>query len=201
MTWGRRSGKRRRSQVPCAAVSLTNEVAPASASTTLVSAMGRKHNLGLWLPPSRCVTTPRAVAMSRRAVTMGRMTMPVRRGCKLLPHQRAAAAVPHDLPVGHAVARANGATREMRGGDRLVAPVTIMRAAVMRPRGARMRPARVMVAGVDPAVAWARSRHWREGWRNRLGLRRRRRRYLFRCRLLDRNRQLLPRRLLRAHGR
>jgi len=42
--------------------------------------------------------------MRNRPVTMRRMAMTMRGRRELLPHQRAAAAVPHDLPVGHAVA-------------------------------------------------------------------------------------------------
>jgi len=46
-------------------------------------------------------------------VTMRRMTVTMRARGQLLPHERAAAAVPHDLPVGHAVARAHGPARKM----------------------------------------------------------------------------------------
>ena len=155
----------------------------------------------VWLAPSRRVTAARAVAVFGRPATMCRITMPMRRRCKLLLHQRAAAAVTHDLPVAHAVARADGAAREMRRACRPMGPVTGMRAPMVRPRGAMMLPAPAMVARVDPAVARARLRHRREGRRERLGLACRRRLHIVRNWLLKRSGRLVGLRLLRPKGR
>lgn len=137
--------------------------------------------------------------MRGRLVMMRRVMTGSRR--ELLLHQQPAAAVPHDLPVGHPVARADCPVRKMHEASLVGRPMVRMRAPVLRPRGAMMRrrsvmayAPRVTVAHVDPAVARTCTGHGRERrrWRQRLGFGRGLRRFWHR---------LLGRRLLRAERR
>jgi len=92
--------------------------------------------------------------------------------CELLPHQLPAAAMPHDLPEVHGVARADRPARKMRQASLVGGPMMRMRAPVVRPRAAMTRPGMlyapcVTLAHVDPAVARTGTGHRREGRRRR----------------------------------
>jgi hypothetical protein len=135
--------------------------------------------------------------------------MPVGGRGELLLHQRSAAAVPHDLPIAHAVARADRLLGKMHCGPRLMRrPPARMRPSVMRASGGSMSLTGLMVgatgvvaANVDPAVTRTRTRHRRERrrWRQLLGFRRRSRRDRCGCRLGWGHRP--SRRLLRSEWR
>jgi hypothetical protein len=137
---------------------------------------------------------------------------------ELSPHELAAAARPHDLLVGHAMASPHHALGDVHTPmvlmGMVVVVLAVMRAARMAVRGMMVPAPCVMVAHVDPAVAWSCSRHRREGrQRWRLGLRPRGRLRALWHRLLGRRnrligasllgkRRLLPGRvLLRCDGR
>lgn len=146
--------------------------------------------------------------------------MPMLGSLELSSHEHPAAAGPHDLPVGHAMASAHHAPGDVHGlvvlmGSAVVlAAGAVVRAGRMVTRGMMVRAARVMVAHVDPAVTRSRSRHrreWRQRWRLRLRPRARlrcfrhrllgRRGRLVRAGLLRERRLLLGRDLLRCDGR
>jgi hypothetical protein len=148
--------------------------------------------------------------MRRRPMMMPRAMVPMRGRCELLFHQQPTAGMPHDLPVIHAVARADRPVRKMRRASLVRRPVMRMRAPVLRPGGVMMPwpsvtacAARVMAADVDPAVAWTCAGHGRERrrWRQRrLGFGRRRLRRLGR-RLLGLGYGLVGADLLRTERR
>jgi hypothetical protein len=135
---------------------------------------------------------PRSLVMRARLVTD--RAMPVGRRGELLLDQRSAAIVPHDLPIGHAMARTDRLFGKMHCGRRLLRrPPARMRSSVMRASGGSVSrtgtmvgATGVVVASVDPAVTRTRARHWREGrrWRQLLRLGRRSWRHRVGCRLL-----------------
>lgn len=129
-----------------------------------------------------------APRLMRRCPVMLR-AMPMRARRELVLHQQPAAAVPHDLAVGHAVAGADRLAREVHRCASLVGRAMVRaRSPVMRPRSVMPRRPRVTVrapcatiANVHPAVARPRAGHGRERrrWRQLLGFGRRRRRDRF----------------------
>src|SRR5438128_603723 len=114
--------------------------------------------------------------VATRPVMMPRVMAPMRGCCELLFHQETATGMPHDLPVVHAVARADRPVRKMRRANLVRLPMMRMRAPVLRAGGVMMPwssvmtcAARVMAADVDPAVARTCAGHGRERrrWRQR----------------------------------
>jgi hypothetical protein len=126
------------------------------------------------------MVVPSRRRVTNRPVSMRHTMMPTLGRIEILPHQRPALAVAHDLPVTQAVAPADRLARGMRRPlMRLRPPMSSIRGAtmclrdaMMRLRGVMARAQRAMVAHVDPAVARARPGHrWkRRRWRQRLGL-------------------------------
>jgi hypothetical protein len=137
----------------------------------------------------------RRAAMMRRAVPMRHV--PALGRSQLLPHQRAAICVPHDLPVAQAVALADRPLGQMhRALVRMSRPVTgcraTMRRGVATRRGTVMRRAVMgsrMVMGRGPVMTARGGRGGRNERRRQLGF------GLRLCRLID------GRGLLRSEGR
>src|SRR5437764_9544192 len=85
-----------------------------------------KASVRLVFVPLGRMMMPRPVR-SRFVTILGVVVM-MRAPGQLVRHQRAAAVVPHDLPIGHAVARADRLAREVRRGAGLVPlPMPLMR--------------------------------------------------------------------------
>ena len=97
-----------------------------------------------------------AVTM-RRAVVIGSAGTPMLGRMQVLPHQRAASVVPHDLLIAHPVALADRALREMAGMVSAMHSVAVRGGVVMRLRvpmrgGMTMRPGVVVRPGAVMVV-------------------------------------------------